>query len=151
VINETLRLYPNIPINIRCALEDTSLPRGGGTSGNDPIGVLKGTTILYYPLALHRQARHFKDPSKFDPERWEGKAPAPWTYIPFNGGPRICVGQTFAQAELGYTITRILQRYARVEDRMDSHRRDRELQDWNLKAEVVLQPLEGVKIGLWLA
>lgn len=47
VINETLRLYPPIALNTRASLKDTTLPRGGGPDGNDPIGVLKGTGIIY--------------------------------------------------------------------------------------------------------
>lgn len=47
VINETLRLYPPVPLNTRACLKDTTLPRGGGPDGNDPIGVLKGTGIVY--------------------------------------------------------------------------------------------------------
>lgn len=47
IIDETLRLYPPVPLNTRACLKDTSLPRGGGPLGNDPIGVLKGTGIIY--------------------------------------------------------------------------------------------------------
>lgn len=47
IINETLRLYPPVPLNTRACLRDTTLPRGGGPDGNDPIGVLKGTGIVY--------------------------------------------------------------------------------------------------------
>ena len=38
VINETLRLYPSVPYNVRLALQDTTLPKGGGPDGTEPIG-----------------------------------------------------------------------------------------------------------------
>lgn len=44
-MNETLRLYPVVPFNVRVALKDTTLPHGGGPDGNSPIGVLQGTPI----------------------------------------------------------------------------------------------------------
>ncbi|KAL8882702.1 MAG: hypothetical protein Q9198_000335, partial [Flavoplaca austrocitrina] len=42
-INETLRLYPAIPFNVRWSLRDTTLPRGGGQDGTEPIGIEKDT------------------------------------------------------------------------------------------------------------
>lgn len=47
IFSETLRLYPGVPINMRMCAKDTSLPRGGGTDGNSPIGVLAGTNVIY--------------------------------------------------------------------------------------------------------
>ena len=47
-LHETLRLYPVVPYNVRVALKDTSLPRGGGPDGMSPIGVPKGTPIRKY-------------------------------------------------------------------------------------------------------
>jgi len=53
-LNETLRLYPNAPFNIRTALKDTSLPRGGGTDGTGPIGLREGTQVIYSTHMLRR-------------------------------------------------------------------------------------------------
>ncbi|KAK5987625.1 Cytochrome P450 52A12 [Cladobotryum mycophilum] len=55
ILNETLRLYPSIPMNVRVALKDTTLPRGGGPDGTQPIGLLKGTLIFYSTLAMQRR------------------------------------------------------------------------------------------------
>jgi cytochrome P450 len=52
----------------------------------------------------------------FVPERWEKRRPGTnWQYVPFNGGPRICIGQQFALTEAGYVLVRMLQRYDIIE------------------------------------
>jgi cytochrome P450 len=103
VMNETLRLYPAVPFNMRVSLTDTTLPRGGGSDGTQPVGVPKLTAIGYSTLLLQRlpqiyvdQGEGFPDPRTFAPERFEQWTPKAWTYIPFNGGPRICIGQQWA-------------------------------------------------------
>lgn len=89
-INETLRMYPIVPFNIRASDRDTTLPRGGGPDGKLPIFVPANTTILYSALVMQR-AQDIPDSEKWMPRRWIGLegdkyTPAPWTYIPFNGG-----------------------------------------------------------------
>jgi cytochrome P450 len=75
VLNETLRLYPVVPYNVRMALKDTTLPTGGGPNGDQPIGVLAGTPIGYSTLVMQRRAdlypapsTGFADPARFVPE-----------------------------------------------------------------------------------
>ncbi|KAL4918584.1 cytochrome P450 [Aspergillus aurantiobrunneus] len=150
-INEALRLYPAVPYNIRFALCDTTLPTGGGPNGDLPITVLKGDAVSYSTYAMQRRAdlyppvsESFADPSVFSPDRWEKWSPRPWHYIPFNGGPRICIGQNFALAEMGYTIVRIVQRYERIEY----------VGDWGKqfpKSEIVGTPGNGVKLRMYEA
>jgi cytochrome P450 len=151
-LNETLRIYPVVPYNVRVALNDTTLPRGGGKDGTEPIAVLKGTPIGYSTLILQHRAdiypsnypsnpeKAFPDPEKFDPSRWNSWTPKSWTYVPFNGGPRICIGQQFALTEIGYTVVRILQQFSRVEDRSGG-----EFPGW--RTDIVLQPANGVKVA----
>lgn len=105
-LNETLRLYPAVPYNLRSALEDTTLPT---TPGNPPIAVVKGDVVIYSALSMQRRkdlypptSEKIEDPDIFSPERWENWTPKPWHYVPFNGGPRICVGQNFAMTEMAY-------------------------------------------------
>jgi cytochrome P450 len=78
IINETLRLYPVVPYNVRFALNDTTLPTGGGKDGQQPIGILKGTPIGYSTLVMQRRrdlyppvSSSFPAVDKFVPERWE--------------------------------------------------------------------------------
>ncbi|KAF5572160.1 cytochrome P450 monooxygenase [Fusarium pseudocircinatum] len=117
IINETLRLYPPVPLNTRACLKDTSLPRGGGPLGNDPIGVLKGTDIN--PEAYSAVPEGFPPADEWCPERWNNWFPKPWAFVPFHGGPRFCLGQQLVLVELSYTLVRIFQRFSRLELRMD--------------------------------
>lgn len=70
-LNESLRLYPVVPLNSREALEDTILPRGGGEDGMAPIFVPKGGLVSWNLWALHRRKDYFgEDAEEFRPERW---------------------------------------------------------------------------------
>ncbi|KAL7627839.1 hypothetical protein AAE478_002034 [Parahypoxylon ruwenzoriense] len=145
-LNETLRLYPAVPYNLRAALEDTTLP---STPGQPPISVVKGEIVIYSTLVMQRRkdlypptSETFEDPAIFSPERWGNWTPKPWQYVPFNGGPRICVGQNFAMTEMAYCMVRILQKYDRLEYRGDWHAQLHE-------AEVVGKPSQGVRVALY--
>ncbi len=164
VMNETLRIYPVVPFNVRLALHDTTLPRGGGPDGMSPFAVLKDTPIGYSPLVMQRRADLYPiecqkeingapnpsydpklDAENFYPDRWQTWQPKPWQYIPFNGGPRLCVGQQFALTNMGYTIVRLLQRFDRLESFMPEGPQGSPV----LKAEIVLQPGAGVHVAFW--
>ncbi|KAF2795331.1 cytochrome P450 52A11 [Melanomma pulvis-pyrius CBS 109.77] len=149
ILNETLRLYPTVPFNVRMSLTDTTLPTGGGRDGMSPIGVLKDTPVGYSTLVMQRRADLYPPPEsgfpavdKFVPERWDGWTPKAWTYVPFNGGPRICIGQQFALTEMGYTLVRLFQRFEGVENRMNG-----ELP--GMHADIVLQPAKEVKVAFF--
>lgn len=118
VLNEVLRLYPPVPINDRRAVKDTTLPFGGGPDGNSPIFVKKGEEIVYSVCVMHRMKEFWgPDADEFNPDRWASRKHG-WEYLPFNAGPRICLGQQFALTEAGYVTTRLLQRFdqLRLED-----------------------------------
>lgn len=63
-------------------------------------------------------------------------------YIPFNGGPRICIGQQFALTEMAYTVIRLLQRFERIESRMQGRVP-------GLMSDIVLQPACPVRVAFW--
>ena len=101
VIREVLRLYPSVPVNTREAVRTTTLPRGGGPDGQSPVIVRKGETVGYAVYTMHRSPEIYgSDANDFRPERWIEGEPnhvnikqLGWGYLPFNGGPRICLGR----------------------------------------------------------
>ncbi|KAL5615363.1 hypothetical protein BROUX41_005411 [Berkeleyomyces rouxiae] len=157
VLDETMRLYPAVPVNVRTALADTTLPRGGGSDGSKPLAVLKGNMVTYAPLVLQRDQKHMPLPtagpglggvppaSVWAPERWESWHPKGHNYIPFNSGPRVCVGQRFAIVEMSYVLVRLFQRFARVE----SHMQVRDGGEPLLKADVTMRPGQGVYLAFY--
>lgn len=140
VINESLRLDPVIPFNSREAITDTILPVGGGPKGKSPILVRKGQLVNYTVWAMHRRPEYFgSDAEEFKPERWEHIRPT-WEYLPFNGGPRVCIGQQYALTEAGYTTVRLMQRFAKVESRDD--------RPWTESIALTACNLHGTKVVL---
>lgn len=118
VISEVLRMYPSVPINFRQATKHTTLPRGGGLDGASPLFVEQGSVVAYIIIATHRNEKYYgKDAHIFRPDRWNDRSLKPgWAYLPFNGGPRICLGQQFAITEASYVIARICQEFPNLYD-----------------------------------
>ena len=80
--NETLRLYPVVPFNSRCANKDTAIPRGGGEDGNSPIFIRKGMCVEYSVHVMHHRKDIWgPDADEFCPERWENRRVG-WEYLP---------------------------------------------------------------------
>ncbi|KAF4979282.1 hypothetical protein FZEAL_4481 [Fusarium zealandicum] len=154
IFSEILRLYPSVPFNVRLALKDTTLPRGGGPDGSEPLPVLKDSPVVYSTLVMQRRSDlyppvsdTFADPRIFSPDRWAHWHPRPHEYIPFNAGPRICIGQQFALTEMSYVLCRMFQRYERVV----SYMKDVDGGEPRLKSDIVLSPGQGVRVALWEA
>ncbi|KAK5135139.1 hypothetical protein LTR08_005525 [Meristemomyces frigidus] len=113
-LNETLRLWTVVPGNGRRSNKATTLPRGGGPDGQSPIYLRAETEINYSIHVMHRRKDLWgEDADEFKPERFQGRRPG-WEYLPFNGGPRICIGQQFALTEASYVVVRLLQRFDRL-------------------------------------
>ncbi|KAF2367624.1 Cytochrome P450 [Trinorchestia longiramus] len=108
VFSETLRLFPPAPrVDRRCTKEYT-IP---GTH----ITIAPDTKITIPIYSIHRDARYFPDPDRFDPERFSGEGrsrPSPAVYMPFGSGPRNCIGKRFALMEAKLVMVLLLQEFA---------------------------------------
>jgi cytochrome P450 len=106
VIKETLRMYPPTWTLVpRCAAEDLEL---GG------YRIPRGTWVFISPYATHHDPRYFPDPERFDPERFSPECQQetpPFAYIPFGGGPRMCIGNHFSFTLLTVALAVIAQRF----------------------------------------
>jgi cytochrome P450 family 6 len=88
VFNESLRHYPIVDRQLRQCTKDFPIP-------NTKMVIPAGTGLLVPTAALHHDERYWKNPNKFDPERFNEenvKKIVPYTYLPFSEGPRQCIG-----------------------------------------------------------
>ena len=88
-----MRLYPSLPLMSRMCAEDVEV---GG------LNVTKGTFVFIPIYAIHRHRLLWDDPDVFDPDRFSPERSAGrhrFAYLPFGAGPRVCIGQAFAQTE----------------------------------------------------
>ncbi|KAG9128415.1 hypothetical protein FRC07_013755 [Ceratobasidium sp. 392] len=116
VINEVLRVFPPVPLNSRECIKSTVLQSEG-----TKYFVPKGASCIFAVHLMHlRKDLWGPDAEEFDPERWLDERykkyviPNPFIFLPFNAGPRICLGQQFAYNETSFFITRLLQRVASI-------------------------------------
>lgn len=139
-----LRLHPPVPLNMRFASRHTTIPRGGGPDGLSPVFVAKGTAVSYSSWTMHRLPEVYgPNAEDFYPGRWldpEKPLRPGWAYLPFNGGPRICLGQQSALVEAAYVVTRLVQHFKRLEPRGGVFRENLAL---------TFSHFDGVKIALW--
>jgi cytochrome P450 len=105
VLTESLRLYPPVWGFGREVIQDCEV-------GGYPMS--RGTQLFICPYLNHRDARFFREPEVFEPDRWMGglaKQLPPGAYIPFGRGPRMCLGRSFALMEGIIVLSVVLQRY----------------------------------------
>jgi cytochrome P450 len=114
-LQEVLRLHATVPMNNRLCVKDTTLPLGGGADQNSPIAVRAGQIVTFSVYFMHRRKDLWgEDALEFRPSRWEEKVPA-WQWLPFLGGPRVCLGQQFALTEAGFMLVRLLREFDAVQ------------------------------------
>ena len=106
VVEESMRLYPPVHTIARQAIAEDRL-------ANRPIPA--GSVIMIAPWLLHRHVKHWENPGQFDPERFSPKAAAArprFSYLPFGGGKRICIGAAFALTEATVLLATLAQRFS---------------------------------------
>ncbi|MCW2242418.1 cytochrome P450 [Azospirillum canadense] len=101
VVQETLRLYPPIAWFGRRAVAAGMI---------DGYEVPAGSTVLFSPYVVQRDARFWAEPERFVPERFAPDQPVrlPYSYFPFGGGPRTCIGAHFAMTEMVVTLATLV-------------------------------------------
>jgi cytochrome P450 len=105
VLAESMRLYPPAWLIGRRALNDYEI---------SPYVVPADSLLLMSPYVMHRNPQYFPNPAVFDPERWTSEAHAArpkFSYFPFGGGPRQCIGEAFAWTEGMLLIATLAQRW----------------------------------------
>jgi cytochrome P450 len=105
VVAEAMRLYPPAWAVGRLAVEDHEV---------NGYVIPRGSLVLVSQYVMHRDPRFFPDPERFRPERWtpEAKAARPqFSYFPFGGGPRRCIGEGFAWMEATLILATLARRW----------------------------------------
>jgi cytochrome P450 len=105
VLSEAMRLYPPAWALQRAALNDCEI---GGYL------IPKGAQVLMSQYVMHHDSRYFPDPERFDPERWTPSARESrpqFSYFPFGGGLRRCIGDSFAMIEATLLLIQLAQKW----------------------------------------
>ena len=132
VIEESMRLYPPAWLVDREAINDDEV---------DGIKIKKGIPISCLIYSMHRHSDFWENPNEFDPERFSPenkKKHIPFSYIPFGGGPRLCIGNNFAMMEMQLIISMIYQKYKfDLVSKKDSI---------NIQPMITLRPKNGIRL-----
>jgi len=106
VFQETLRMYPPIPINSFETVTDDVIR----TSDDKKFHIKKGTVCIYSAWTSQRHPDNFEDPLKYNPDRFD-KPVKPFSFLAFNAGPRICLGQEMAYVEAKILLSCLLSQF----------------------------------------
>jgi len=132
VIQEGLRLYPPFWMIDREAMADDRV---------GDIVIPRGSTVIVYVYGAHHAPRYWENPESFDTERFtkaNEKARTPFTYLPFGGGPRGCIGGNYAMLQILMILSDLLRKY------------DFELtpgQTIEARPMVILRPKHGIRMS----
>lgn len=103
VINESMRLYPPAWASDRVSLEEDSY---------NGFTYPAGTILALFYFGLHRSNRYWEEPLAFRPDRFLKGKESSRIFFPFGGGPRLCIGNNFAMAEMALFISSFIHRFA---------------------------------------
>lgn len=102
VIKESMRILPPVPYTVRVAQQPLKV---------GPFEVPQETRVVASHYLTHHLPDLYPEPERFRPERWRNINPTQYEYLPFNAGPRICIGGAFANQVLKISLAMILQRF----------------------------------------
>ncbi|KAI3814752.1 hypothetical protein L1987_14396 [Smallanthus sonchifolius] len=99
---EVMRLVPPVQGAFREAITDFMY---------NGYSIPKGWKLYWSANSTHKNHQFFPEPEKFDPSRFEGNGPAPYTFVPFGGGPHMCPGKEYARLEILVFIHHLVRRF----------------------------------------
>jgi cytochrome P450 len=134
VVNETLRVRPVVPIVVRVLQEEMRVG-----AYNLPAGT-RVTPSIYL---TNRNPKVYENPGEFRPERFLDGGPETFSWIPFGGGIRRCIGASFAQLEMKLMLRTML---AELEPRLPEGRGMWRRGEWNRRRAVTLVPAAGARV-----
>jgi cytochrome P450 len=132
IIQETLRLYPPFWMVDRMAVKEDRI---------GDVVIPAGSMVIVYVYGAHHAKSRWENVNEFRPERFvkeNDKLRKPFTYFPFGGGPRVCIGNQYAMLQILMILSTLLRRY------------DFELvpgQEIEERAMVILRPKNGIKMS----
>jgi cytochrome P450 len=139
VVDETLRVRPVVPIVVRMLTEEFEL---------DGYRLPVGTRITPSICLVNRNSRVYEDPDEFRPERFLENGPETFSWIPFGGGIRRCIGASFAQLEMRLILQTVL---SELQPRLPTGRRaagelSRRTGEWTERRAITLVPAAGARV-----
>ncbi|KAF2896973.1 hypothetical protein ILUMI_09202 [Ignelater luminosus] len=137
VIKETLRVLPTNTLMARAVTKDIKL---------DNCTLPAGSSVIIATIVLHRDAEVWPDPLRFDPDRFlpeEIIKRHPYSWLPFSGGPRYCVGTKYAMMSMKTLLATVV-RKCRFSTPYKS------IADIKIKNDLMLKPLHGFKVSVEL-
>ncbi|XP_043500833.1 cytochrome P450 4C1-like [Polistes fuscatus] len=130
VIKETLRIFPSGPLFGRKLYRDTKV--------NDNVIIPKNCQVIFNIFSLHRNDQYWKEPLRFNPDRFLPGNYNTKCFLPFSFGKRGCIGQKFAMTEIKVIAANVLRKFTvRTDDAIS-------IENINLKFSIVLQPAKTI-------
>ncbi|XP_014204067.1 cytochrome P450 4C1-like [Copidosoma floridanum] len=136
VIKETMRIFPIGPLLVRRITDDLNI-------GEHTLA--KGSSVVLGIIKTHRSSEYWRDPMKFDPDRFLPEECAkrhPYCFIPFSAGPRNCLGVKYAMMAVKALLATVVRKYVLKKDDVLA------IEDIKLKADMMLKPVVPITIRI---
>jgi cytochrome P450 len=134
VVNETLRVRPVVPLVVRMLQQEMRV----GAHTLPP-----GTRVVPCIYLTNRNPRAYEAPDQFRPERFLANPPETFSWIPFGGGIRRCIGAAFAQLEMRLILRTVL---SELEPKLPKYSRGWRRGEWTWRRAITLVPAAGARV-----